>query len=104
DAYYAGWDASGTPISGGYTIDQALSNSKQYSEWYGQSVLLTIPGSQLENLPYITTFWSVVNQLGSIAPGASGSGLFDASNQLVGSLTLGENQGGTGICPATPLV
>ncbi len=107
DAYYAGWDASGTAISGGYTIHHALSNSKQYTAWYGQSVLTSIPGSQLDNLPYTSTFWNVINRQGSIGPGASGSGLFDSSGRLIGSLSLGRNQNGagsTGVCPANPLV
>jgi hypothetical protein len=106
-AYYAGWDATGSPITGGYTIHHEFSNSKQYTAWYGQSVLATVPGKQLDNLPYASTFWSVVNQLGSIGPGASGSGLFDSNAQLIGSLSLGLNQNGagsTGVCPANPLV
>jgi hypothetical protein len=107
DAYYAGWDATGAAIVGGYTIHHAFSNSKQYTAWYGQSVLVTIPGAQLHNIQYSSTFWSVVNQLGSIGPGASGSGLFDHNAQLIGSLTLGLNQSGAGsigVCPANPLV
>ena len=107
DAYYAGWDASGTPITGGYTIHHAFSNSKQYTGWYGQSLLMTIPGAQLNGLQYSSNFWSVVNQLGSIGPGASGSGLFNTNAQLIGSLSLGLNQNGagsTGVCPANPLV
>jgi hypothetical protein len=106
DAFYAGWDATGAAITGGYTIHHANSNSKQYTSWYGQSILITVPGAQLNNLAYDSTFWGVVNQSGSIGPGASGSGLFNAGGLLVGSLSLGREQlgsGGGGVCPVTPL-
>jgi len=49
--------------------------------------------------------WRVVNQLGNIGPGASGSALIDQNNHLVGSLTLGRttsDTSGYGTCPASP--
>lgn len=56
---------------------------------------------------YESNFWGVVNQLGNIGPGASGSGLIDQNNHLVGSLTLGvtsNDPSGYGLCPVTPPV
>ena len=49
-------------------------------------------------------FWEVVNALGNLGPGASGSGLIDQNNHLVGSLTLGRvgDASGYGSCPASP--
>ncbi|HEV2704152.1 MAG TPA: hypothetical protein VGV09_21185 [Steroidobacteraceae bacterium] len=104
DAYFAGWNATGLTFSGGYTIHHAESNSKQYTAWFGPALQLTVPGAQLENIGYTSNFLGVVNQLGSIAPGASGSGLFDDNGLLRGSLSLGVVQVGSGIqgqCPAS---
>jgi hypothetical protein len=104
DAYYAGWDASGTAVNGGYTIDYALGEDQQYVEWSGTDVLEQIPGATL-SIAYDSTFWGVVNGLGNIGAGGSGSALFSANNQVVGSASLaqliaGENT--AGICPVQP--
>jgi hypothetical protein len=105
DAYYAGWDASGGVFSGGYSIHHALSNDKQYVDWYGQPILQNIPGATLK-LGYSSTFWGVVNLVGSVGAGASGGALFNPNNNnVVGSGTLGELTNGpssAGICPVTP--
>jgi hypothetical protein len=104
DAYYAGWDASGATMSGGYTIHYALGEDQQYVEWSGTDVLEQIPGATL-SIAYDSTFWGVVNGLGNIGAGGSGSALFSANNQVVGSASLaqliaGENTGG--VCPVQP--
>jgi lysyl endopeptidase len=104
DAYYAGWDAGGATMSGGYTIHYALGEDQQYVEWSGTDVLEQIPGATL-SIAYDSTFWGVVNGLGNIGAGGSGSALFNANNQVVGSaslaqLTAGENTAGS--CPVQP--
>ena len=104
DAYFAGWDASGTPFAGGYTIHYALGGDQQYVEWSGTDVLEQIPSATL-SIAYDSTFWGVVNGLGNIGAGGSGSALFSANNQAVGSASLailigGENTAGA--CPVQP--
>lgn len=104
DAFYAGWDASGQTFSGGYTIHYALGSDQQYVEWGGTDVLLQIPGATLD-IPYDSTFWGVVNSVGNVGAGASGSGLFSPNNQLVGSASLAQLSNGAnsaGVCPANP--
>jgi hypothetical protein len=76
DAYYAGWDATGGIFSGGYSVHHALGNDKQYVSWYGQPILQTIPGATLK-IGYESSFWGLVNQLGNVGAGASGSALFE---------------------------
>jgi hypothetical protein len=104
DAYYAGWDASGASFSGGYTVHHALGGDLQYVEWSGTDVLEQMPGTTLK-IAYDSTFWGVVNRLGNIGAGGSGSALFSPNNQVVGSaslaqLTAGENTAGS--CPVVP--
>jgi hypothetical protein len=104
DAFYAGWDASGTPFSGGYTIHHAQGENKQYVAWNGTDLLTRIPGSTL-SIAYDSTFWGVVNSVGNLGAGGSGSALFGPNNQAVGSASLaqlisGENS--AGVCPASP--
>jgi hypothetical protein len=102
DAQFAGFDASGGSIQGGYTIQHALGYDKQFTEWFGQAIALQQTG--VLGVTYTSNFWGVVNQLGNIGPGASGSGLIDQNNHLVGSLTLGRGSDSTGyqMCPANP--
>src|SRR3984957_1890622 len=104
DAYYAGWDASGATVSGGYAIHYSLGEDQQYVGWSGTDVLEQIPGATL-SIAYDSTFWGVVNGVGNIGAGGSGSALFSANNQVVGSASLaqliaGENT--AGICPVQP--
>ena len=104
DAYYAGWDATGSAFTGGYTIHHALGGDQQYVEWSGTDLLEQIPAATL-NVAYDSTFWGVVNGVGSVGAGASGSALFSSNNLIVGSaslaaLTSGENS--TGVCPVSP--
>jgi hypothetical protein len=105
DAFYAGWDASGGLFSGGYSIHHSLGNDKQYVSWYGQALLQHIPAATLQ-VGYNSTFWGVVNQLGDVGAGSSGSALFDPNNNVVGSSTLAnlvDGVGSAGACPVTPL-
>lgn len=104
DAYYAGWDATGSAFTGGYTIHHALGGDQQYVEWSGTDLLEQIPAATL-NVGYDSTFWGVVNSVGSVGAGASGSALFSSNNLVVGSASLaalanGENS--TGVCPVSP--
>lgn len=106
DAYYAGFDASGGAIVGGYTIHHALSYYKQLTAWYGQALAVQKSAASL-GVGYRSNFWEVVNQSGNIGPGASGSAIFDQNNRTVGVLTLGRTSSdpsGYGSCPVTPLV
>jgi hypothetical protein len=103
DAYFSGFDASGGSVQGGYTVHHALSYNKQYTAWFGQAAAVqqaSVPGTS-----YTSNFWEVVNQQGNVGPGASGSGLFDQNNRLVGSLSLGRTPadgGAYGSCPVNP--
>jgi hypothetical protein len=102
DAFYAGWDASGNPITGGYTIEHALGGDKQYVAWNGTDVMEQFSSTTL-NVAYNSNFWGVVNSVGNLGAGASGSALFSPNNQLTGSASLAELPGGAntaGICPA----
>ena len=103
DAYYAGWDASGTAFAGGYTIHHALGGKQQYVEWSGTAVLEHM-GAATFNVAYDSTFWGVVNGLGNVGAGASGSALFNPSNLVVGSASLAEltSGEGSGVCPVNP--
>lgn len=105
DAYFAGWDASGSSFSGGYSIHHALGNDKQFVSWFGQPLQQTIPAATLD-VGYTSNFLGVVNQLGRTGAGASGGALFDSNNRTVGSASLaqlvnGENT--AGVCPASPV-
>jgi lysyl endopeptidase len=100
DAQFAGFDASGGTVQGGYTIHHAEGYDKQFTAWFGQAA--AVNENDVLGSTYESNFWETVNQLGNIAPGASGSGLFDQNNHLVGSLTLGRttnDPSGYGSCP-----
>ncbi len=102
DAQLAGFDASGGSVQGGYTIDHAEGADKQYAGWFGQAA--AVQESGVLGVTYLSDFWETVNAVGNIGPGASGSGLFDQNNHLVGSLTLGRttsDPSGYGSCPVT---
>ena len=104
DAFWAGWDATGGTFNGGYSIHHAMGFNKQYVAWYGQALLQHIPAKTL-SVGYDSTFWGVVNQLGSVGAGASGGALFDPDNRLVGSASLAALQNGensAGVCPVNP--
>jgi len=102
DAYFSGWDATGAAFVGGYTAHYGLGNSRQYTGWYGQAYFDHVTAAAL-GVHYASTFWDLVNQVGSVAPGASGSGVFDANNRLVGTLVRAQAQDSTpnspGVCP-----
>jgi lysyl endopeptidase len=97
DAYYSGWDASGNAPVGGYSIHYANNDTQQYVTWAGTAVSQSQSGASL-NLGYSSTFWGVVNSLGSVDPGASGSALFTNNNQITGTLSRAV----VAQCPVTP--
>jgi hypothetical protein len=101
DTYYAGWDATGAAFIGGFTAHHAMGSARQYIGWFGQAAYFTVPAAEL-GVHYDSTFWGTVNAVGAGGPGASGAGVFDSSGRLVGTLVRGIEQGGTGVCPATP--
>jgi hypothetical protein len=103
-AYFAGWNATGGTFIGGYSPHHALGRSLQYVEWFGQAVPVTLPGSVLGK-GYESDFWGVVNSVGSVGSGASGGGLFDPDQHLVGVASMAYLQNGPGsdgLCPANP--
>jgi hypothetical protein len=105
DAFYAGWDATGSAFTGGYTIEHALGANKQYVVWSGTDLLEQIPGTTL-NVAYDSSFWGVVNSVGNLGAGASGSALFSPNNQVVGGASLADLPGGAnslGACPVSTL-
>ena len=102
NAQFAGFDASGGGVLGGYTIHHAEGHDKQFTEWFGRAAAVQASGEL--GVSYISNFWETVNQLGNIGPGASGSGLIDQNNHLIGSLSLGRtttDPSGYGACPVT---
>jgi hypothetical protein len=99
-AQFAGFDASGGAVNGGYTIHHAEGADKQYTGWFGQAAALQESGSL--GVSYVSNYLETVNAIGTVGPGASGSGLFNQNNHLVGSLTLGRttnDPSGYGMCP-----
>ena len=103
DAQLAGFDVSGGAVLGGYTIHHAAGNDKQYTAWSGPAA--AVQKNDEGGSHYLGNFWETVNLLGNIGPGASGSGLFDQNNHLVGTLTLGRSSSdpsGYGACPVSP--
>lgn len=100
DAQFAGFNAAGGAVQGGYTIHHAEGYDKQFTGWFGQAAAVRESG--VLGTTYVSNFWETVNQIGNIGPGASGSGLFDQNNRLVGSLSLGRttnDPSGYGSCP-----
>jgi hypothetical protein len=100
NAQFAGFDSSGAAIQGGYTIHHAEGYDKQFTEWFGHAAAVQASGEL--GVSYISNFWETVNQLGNVGPGASGSGLIDQNNHLIGSLSLGRtttDPSGYGACP-----
>lgn len=103
DAQFAGFDASGGAVQGGYTIHHAQGGDKQFVGWYGTAFVLEERDAL--GSAYLSNFLETVNQTGNIGPGASGSGLFNRNDHLVGALALGRKStdaSGYGACPVTP--
>jgi hypothetical protein len=102
DAQLAGFDASGGTVQGGYTVHHALGYDKQFTAWTGAA--FAVQQSGVLGSSYQSNFWEVVNSVGNIGPGASGSALADQNNHVVGSLTLGRTTSDTSgyeACPVT---
>jgi len=99
NAYYAGWDATGASFIGGYSIHHATSLAQQFVRWYGQAVL-----TNQQHSSRTETHWALSNELGSVAPGASGAAIFDTSHRVVGALSRAKVENGAGVCPNVPPV
>ena len=102
DAYFAGFDATGASVIGGYTVHHGVSRTKQLVSWFGQAFIDAGKFSSLGNR-YTSHFWETVNARGNIGPGASGSALFDQNDRVVGALSLGStttDDSGWDQCPA----
>jgi hypothetical protein len=94
DAQFAGFDAAGDPVQGGYTIHHALGLDKQYTTWFSTALAVQDPSAL--GVQYVSNFLETVNATGNIGPGTSGSGLFNQNNLLVGSASLGRTNGNGG--------
>lgn len=95
-AYYAGWDATGASFIGGYGIHYDEIEDAQYSTFYGQAV--AVPGSRIHGgILSSGTIWGLNFAGGTTLEGASGSGIWDPSNRIVGEL-----EGGGDACAANP--
>jgi lysyl endopeptidase len=95
--YYAGWDASGAALNGGYSIDYSSAETQQYVTWAGDAITETLSAQTL-GVAFSSTYWGVVNSLGSVDYGASGSALFNGNNAVVGSASRAV----VSQCPVTP--
>jgi lysyl endopeptidase len=84
DAQFAGFDASGGAVTGGYTVHHAEGFDKQFTAWFGQAAKSSLVAG-------FAPFLETVNQTGNIGSGASGSAFYDSNNRLVGSLTYGRD-------------
>ncbi|HEY2678612.1 MAG TPA: hypothetical protein VGI65_16690 [Steroidobacteraceae bacterium] len=102
DAQFAGFDASGVAVQGGYSIHHALGNNDQLTQWFGQAYPLQ--QSDVLGSTFLSNFLETVNQAGNLGPGASGSGLIDANNRLVGALSLGRKSSDPSGYESCPLV
>ena len=103
DAQFAGFDASGGAVAGGYTLHHAEGRDTQFVGWSGTAFALEEQDAL--GTGYVSDLLETVNQTGNIGPGASGSGLFNRNDHLVGALALGRTStdaSGYGACPATP--
>ncbi|HEV2285311.1 MAG TPA: hypothetical protein VGR80_04645 [Steroidobacteraceae bacterium] len=87
EAQFAGFDASGGAVTGGYSIHHAEGRDKQIVGWYGTAYAFARSGEL--GTAYTSNLLETVNQSGNIGAGASGSGLFDRNDHLVGTLALG---------------
>jgi hypothetical protein len=91
DAQFAGFDASGGAVTGGYSIHHAEGRDKQLVGWYGTAYAFAQAGEL--GTAYTSDLLETVNQSGNIGGGASGSALFDRNDHLVGTLALGRKTG-----------
>ncbi|HWL62893.1 MAG TPA: hypothetical protein VNQ32_08850 [Steroidobacteraceae bacterium] len=98
--YFAGINASGSAILGGFSTHHALSTRLQFTAWHGTAVEVSFPRGAL-GVDYAWNLWGVTPQRGYFGPGASGSALFDQANLLAGVASLGRDDvGRIGACPA----
>jgi lysyl endopeptidase len=97
NVYYAGWDATDAELVDGYSIEYAGANTQQYVTWAGSAITEDLSAQTL-GVGYASTYWGVVNSLGSVDHGASGSGLFNTNNRVVGSAS----RANAGACPVSP--
>lgn len=104
DAHFAGFDASGSAINGGYSVHHSLGYSRQFTRWAGVPYVSTRPG--VHGVSFTSNFLDTVNELGTTGPGSSGGALFTPADRVAGILSLGgrhPTQSGYGICPVHPV-
>jgi hypothetical protein len=103
DAQFAGFDATGAAVQGGYTIHHALGSNDQLTQWFGQAFALQ--QTNVLGSTFVSNFLETVNQAGNVGPGASGSSLVDGNSRVVGALSLGRkttDASGYESCPVSP--
>ena len=104
NAQFAGFDASGAAVRGGYTIHNAQGRYQQIVSWFATA--FAWQANDDLGSAYVSNFLQTVNQTGNIGPGASGGALFDAHDHLVGALSLGRkatDSSGYGACPVATM-
>lgn len=100
-AQFAGFDAGGGPVIGGYTIHHALAYHKQFTRWYGQAWARSSSG--VLGTTFVSDLLDVINEFGVTGPGASGAALFSSSDRILGVMSLAKQAGtvsGYNACPS----
>ena len=101
DAHYAGFDAAGASMTGGYSIHHSLGYNKQFTRWFGPALPNSL--SNVLGSAFVSDLIDTVNEFGASGPGSSGAALFTTNDRLAGVLSLGKRRtsvSGYGSCPA----
>lgn len=99
--HFAGFDAGGGEVDGGYSIHFAVLYNKQYTRWHDRALRFLRPPDALA--PFPLEVLAVVNEFGVGGPGASGGALFTEAHRVVGVASIApvpRSFSGYGQCPA----
>jgi hypothetical protein len=88
NVYYAGWNRNNTATTGGYGIHHPAGDIKKISTFTGTTTSTSWGGS-VANTHWGVTWVATANGHGVTEGGSSGSGLFNSSGLLIGTLTGG---------------
>jgi len=88
NVYYAGWNRNNTATTGGYGIHHPAGDIKKISTFTG-TTSSTSWGGSVANTHWGVTWVATANGHGITEGGSSGSGLFNSSGLLIGTLTGG---------------
>lgn len=89
NAYYAGWDSSGTTPASGVTIHHPAGDDKKISTYTSAASAR----NDVDFTSFSADVWSVSWAQGTTEEGSSGSALLDQNHRIVGTLS-----GGGGAC------